>query len=44
MAIIEDIRSFQLHLRKNNGDLITYPNNMLLQKAVTLVEKNAYDK
>jgi len=43
-AIIEDIRSFQIHLRKNNGDLITYPNNMLLQKAVTLVEKDAFDK
>jgi len=42
-AIIEDIRSFQIHLRQNNGDLITYPNNMLLQKAVTLVEKNAFD-
>ncbi len=40
-AIIEDIRSFQIHLRQKNGDLITYPNNMLLQKAVTLIEKNA---
>jgi len=40
-AIIEDIRAFQLHLRCNNGDLITYPNNLMLQKAVTLVEKDA---
>lgn len=40
-AIIEDIRAFQLHLRKQNGDLITYPNNLILQKAVTLVEKDA---
>ncbi|WP_299890859.1 mechanosensitive ion channel domain-containing protein [uncultured Lacinutrix sp.] len=40
-AVIEDIRSFQLHLRKENGDLVTYPNNLLLQKAVTLLEKNA---
>lgn len=38
-AIIEDIRSFQIHLRKENGELITYPNNLLLQKAVTLIEK-----
>jgi len=43
-AVIEDIRSFQIHLRKSNGDLITYPNNMLLQKAVTLIEKNALDE
>lgn len=43
-AIIEDIRAFQLHLRLDNGDLVTYPNNMMLQKAVTLVEKDAMDE
>ncbi|MFD2540714.1 mechanosensitive ion channel domain-containing protein [Lacinutrix gracilariae] len=42
-AIIEDIRAFQLHLRKNNGDLVTYPNNLILQKAVTLVKKDAIE-
>ncbi|WP_047545628.1 mechanosensitive ion channel domain-containing protein [Psychroserpens sp. Hel_I_66] len=42
-AIIEDIRAFQLHLRLDNGDLVTYPNNLLLQKAVTLVEKDAIE-
>lgn len=40
-AIIEDIRAFHLHLRLDNGDLVTYPNNLILQKAVTLVEKEA---
>ena len=40
-GIIEDIRAFQLHLRLENGDLVTYPNNLMLQRAVTLVEKNA---
>ena len=40
-AIIEDIRAFQLILRVDNGDLVTYPNNLILQKAVTLVEKDA---
>ena len=44
IAIIEDIRSFQIHLRKDDGELITYPNNMLLQKAVSLLEKDAFDK
>jgi len=35
--IIEDIRAFHVHLRRNSGELITYPNNMMLQKAVTLI-------
>jgi len=43
-AIIEDIRAFQLHLRLDNGDLVTYPNNLILQKAVTLVEKDAIEE
>ena len=43
-AIIEDIRAFQLHLRIENGDLVTYPNNLMLQKAVTLVEKDAIEE
>lgn len=42
-AIIEDIRAFQIHLRLDDGNLVTYPNNLILQKAVTLVEKNAID-
>ncbi|MEN3322371.1 mechanosensitive ion channel domain-containing protein [Mariniflexile soesokkakense] len=42
-GIIEDIRAFQLHLRLENGDLVTYPNNLMLQRAVTLVEKDAID-
>ncbi|MEZ4803472.1 MAG: mechanosensitive ion channel [Gelidibacter sp.] len=43
-GIIEDIRAFQLHLRLDNGDLVTYPNNLMLQKAVTLVQKDAIDE
>lgn len=41
--MIEDIRAYHLHLRTNSGELMTYPNNMLLQKAVMLVvsEKDA---
>ncbi|WOD43724.1 mechanosensitive ion channel domain-containing protein [Hwangdonia lutea] len=42
-AIIEDIRAFQLHLRLDDGDLVTYPNNLMLQKAVTLIQKDAID-
>lgn len=40
-AIIEDIRAFHLHLRLDNGNLVTYPNNLMLQKAVTLIKKDA---
>lgn len=35
--IIEDIKAFHIHLRRDNGELLTYPNNLMLQKAITLV-------
>lgn len=41
-AVIEDIRAFHLHLRDDQGELTTYPNNLILQKAVTLVKKDYY--
>lgn len=40
IALIEDIGAFQLYLRLENGDLLTYPNNLILQKPVTLIEKS----
>ncbi|MGZ0016983.1 mechanosensitive ion channel domain-containing protein [Yeosuana sp. AK3] len=43
-AIIEDIGAFQLHLRLDNGNLVTYPNNLMLQKAVTLIKKDAIEE
>lgn len=39
-ATIEDIRAFQLHLRTSEGELMTYPNNLILQKPVSLIKKN----
>jgi small-conductance mechanosensitive channel len=46
--VIEDIRAFHLHLRKINGEILTYPNNMVLQKGVILIstykEENQIDK
>ncbi len=36
--LIEDIRAFHIHLRRKNGELFTYPNNMMLQKAVALAQ------
>ncbi|WP_300439891.1 mechanosensitive ion channel domain-containing protein [Christiangramia sp.] len=38
-AEIEDIKAFHLHLRTSEGELITYPNNLILQKAVSLIER-----
>ena len=38
---IEDIKAFHLHLRKTNGEILTYPNNMVLQKGVVLI--STYD-
>ena len=35
--IIEDIRAFHVSLRKDNGELLVYPNNLMMQKAVTLI-------
>src|SRR6056297_2242705 len=46
--VIEDIRAFHLHLRKTNGEILTYPNSMVLQKGVILIstykEENQIDK
>lgn len=40
-GIIEDIKAFQLHLRTDEDELVTYPNNLILQKPVTLLKKDA---
>ncbi|MGO2101563.1 MAG: mechanosensitive ion channel domain-containing protein [Psychroflexus halocasei] len=39
-AVIEDIKAFQLHLRTEENELISYPNNLFLQKPVSLIEKD----
>jgi small-conductance mechanosensitive channel len=41
-AVIEDIKAFHLHLRSPEGELITYPNNLIIQKPVSLIQKNVY--
>ncbi|MGB5553972.1 MAG: mechanosensitive ion channel domain-containing protein [Flavobacteriaceae bacterium] len=35
--LIEDIKAFHVNLRKDNGELLVYPNNLMIQKAVTVV-------
>lgn len=39
IGIIEDIKAFQMHIRNDDGELVTYPNNLILQKPVSLVKK-----
>ncbi|MEJ2584918.1 MAG: mechanosensitive ion channel [Robiginitalea sp.] len=41
--VIEDIRAYHVHLRKDNGEMITYPNNLSLQKAVSILENERED-
>lgn len=41
--IIEDIKAYHIHLRKENGELLTYPNNLMLQKAVRVIADEVYD-
>ncbi|MGB5818907.1 MAG: mechanosensitive ion channel domain-containing protein [Saonia sp.] len=40
-AVIDDIKGFHIHLLKDNGELLTYPNNLLLQKGVVLIQRKA---
>lgn len=41
--VIEDIRGFHVHLRSARGELITYPNNLFMQKAVSQLRPEMTD-
>lgn len=36
-AVIEDIKAFNVNLRNEQGELITYPNSLFLQKGIVVV-------
>ena len=38
--IIEDIKLYYIYLRNSKDHLITYPNNLMMQKAVTIVSSS----
>ncbi|MEO1009837.1 MAG: mechanosensitive ion channel domain-containing protein [Bacteroidota bacterium] len=38
--LIEDIKAYHIYLRKSIGELLTYPNNLMLQKAVSLMDQS----
>ena len=37
-AEIDDIRAFHTLLKTNNGELITYPNSLLLKKGISIIK------
>ncbi len=39
-AEIEDVKAFYVYLKTEKGERITYPNNLLLQKGISVLEKN----
>ena len=36
---IVDIKTFYVYLKTNSGEFITYPNNMLLQKGISVIKQ-----
>lgn len=43
-AEIEDIKAFHIYLKTDKGESITYPNNLLLQKGISIVKSKYDDK
>ena len=43
-AEIEDIKAFHIYLKTKKGERITYPNNLLLQKGISIVKPKFDDK
>jgi small-conductance mechanosensitive channel len=43
-AEIEDISTFHINLKTADGERITYPNNLLLQKGISIINRNIEDK
>lgn len=41
---IEDIKAFYIVLKNNEGELTTYPNNLLFQKGIQIVKKDFEEK
>ena len=41
---IEDIKGFHVLIKSNSGELITYPNSLMLQRGVTVVKPDEIDE
>lgn len=42
-AEIEDIRTFHTYLKTREGEMITYPNTLLLQKGISIIKNHSSD-
>jgi small-conductance mechanosensitive channel len=40
-AEIEDIKAFHVYMKTKEGEMITYPNNLLLQKGISIIKRNS---
>ena len=38
-AEIEDIKAFYILLKSNEGEIVTFPNNLLMQKGISIVNE-----
>lgn len=43
-AEIEDIKAFHVYLKTSDGEKITYPNNLLLQKGISIIKQETENK
>lgn len=43
-AEIEDIRTFHTYLKTKDGEMITYPNTLLLQKGISIISHYTYNE
>lgn len=39
-AEIEDIKAFHVYMKTKEGEMITYPNNLLLQRGISIINRN----
>lgn len=40
-AEIEDIRAFHIYMKTKDGEMITYPNNLLLQRGISIINHSS---
>ena len=40
-AEIEDIRAFHIYMKTIDGEMITYPNNLLLQRGISIIKHSS---
>ena len=43
-AEVDDIRGFHTYLKTKEGELITYPNSLLLQKGISIIKNQSEEK